>query len=298
MKWENLPSRLETELFRLWYRLSGARPSSAPYVSGDSFRALADVIIEPGRDVAPAGIARGAVVFVQASEVGRFVEKILPGIGQPFVLITHNGDVNIDERFLSVLEDGRVCRWFAQNALISHPKLTAIPIGLENRFYHSNGVIRDFKRLSRRRSDKANRILHAFTVETNPRERVPALEALRCFGLADAMARTNGRRYRETLERYAFVASPPGNGVDCHRTWEALYLGVVPVVKRSALYEAFPGLPVLALDDWNEMLEWDERFLLEARARLVPGMAASPHLRMDHWAGLIGTEKRRLSCQD
>ena len=30
---------------------------------------------------------------------------------------------------------------------------------------------------------------------------------------------------------FAFVASPSGNGLDCHRTWEALLLRSIPIVK-------------------------------------------------------------------
>jgi hypothetical protein len=32
-----------------------------------------------------------------------------------------------------------------------------------------------------------------------------------------------------------YVASPRGNGLDCHRFWEGLYLGVTPIVERSPL---------------------------------------------------------------
>jgi len=44
---------------------------------------------------------------------------------------------------------------------------------------------------------------------------------------------------------YAFVASPYGNGFDCHRTWEALCLGCIPIVKISPLDRLFANLPVL-----------------------------------------------------
>ena len=42
----------------------------------------------------------------------------------------------------------------------------------------------------------------------------------------------------------------PGFGQDCHRTWEALYLGVVPVVSRTCLTDhsdLYDGLPVSLL---------------------------------------------------
>ena len=34
---------------------------------------------------------------------------------------------------------------------------------------------------------------------------------------------------------YAFIVSPHRNGLDCHRTWEALVLGCIPIVKTSPI---------------------------------------------------------------
>jgi hypothetical protein len=51
------------------------------------------------------------------------------------------------------------------------------------------------------------------------------------------------------MVNYAFVLSPKGNGMDCHRTWEALCLGCIPIVSFS--YSVFEDLPVL-------VAEWDQ----------------------------------------
>jgi hypothetical protein len=50
-----------------------------------------------------------------------------------------------------------------------------------------------------------------------------------------------------------FVVSPEGAGMDCHRTWEALLLGCIPIVKKNALARLFTDLPVLLVDDWQEV---------------------------------------------
>ena len=50
-----------------------------------------------------------------------------------------------------------------------------------------------------------------------------------------------------------FVPSPAGNGLDCHRTWEALYLGCIPVVLRSE-YCGDNSWPVMLVDSWDELL--------------------------------------------
>jgi len=53
--------------------------------------------------------------------------------------------------------------------------------------------------------------------------------------------------------RYAFVISPHGNGLDCHRTWESLALGCIVIVKRSSLDPLYEGLPVVIVEDWDEI---------------------------------------------
>ena len=49
------------------------------------------------------------------------------------------------------------------------------------------------------------------------------------------------------MSRYRFGVSPPGAGWDCYRTYEMLYLGVIPLVeiRDSYSHELFQGLPVI-----------------------------------------------------
>jgi len=49
-----------------------------------------------------------------------------------------------------------------------------------------------------------------------------------------------------------FVVSPEGAGLDCHRTWEAILLGCIPIVKKSIFTEIFDDLPVIQLESWSE----------------------------------------------
>jgi len=52
---------------------------------------------------------------------------------------------------------------------------------------------------------------------------------------------------------FSFVLSPRGGGYDCHRTWEALLLGCIPILKSSGLDPLFEGLPVLLVKDWSDL---------------------------------------------
>jgi len=269
---------------RSLFKALGAHPSSAPYVTGDGFRAMARRRLEQGDRLDGRRVAAGDIVFVKSDELPRFRDEVLPDIRERFVLVSHNSDWTIDERYVDIADNPKVVRWFAENAVLRHEKIQALPIGLENRRLWNNGIVSDFDRLRPASGDRKMRILYAFSVGTNRKEREPALEALRSHPLADGPAWTDSRRYRNTVVDYAFLASPPGNGFDCHRTWEALYLGAIPIVKRSNFFDAFPGLPAIQVDDWREIQGWDEDFLRRSFEELSPRIADCPYLRLDYWA--------------
>lgn len=56
--------------------------------------------------------------------------------------------------------------------------------------------------------------------------------------------------YLNELSQYKFCLSPPGNGIDCHRHWEALMVGTIPIILRSPLDQVFDDLPVLLVDNY------------------------------------------------
>ncbi|CAK0827054.1 unnamed protein product [Prorocentrum cordatum] len=62
--------------------------------------------------------------------------------------------------------------------------------------------------------------------------------------------------YFEELGNHKFVASPPDKGQDCHRTYEALAMGSIPIVSRS-LRSLFKTLKVnvveLEDDEWENL---------------------------------------------
>ena len=53
--------------------------------------------------------------------------------------------------------------------------------------------------------------------------------------------------------RYSFVISPVGQGLDTHRTWEALILGCIPIIRKNPIVEVFKDLPVLMVNKWSDI---------------------------------------------
>ena len=61
--------------------------------------------------------------------------------------------------------------------------------------------------------------------------------------------------YLREVARSYFVISPDGNGIDCHKNWEALYLDAIPVVSKGINANHFKnkGIPFLVVDEWSEL---------------------------------------------
>jgi hypothetical protein len=151
-------------------------------------------------------------------------------------LVIHNGDAIPDFATMDFLST-RFKKIYSTNWLGSHPKIEPIPIGLENIRYLRNGIPSDFKSLQPRRridfSDRPIDLLVAFSLHTNPVERNAALSAARKVpGVKIMSAFMYPYEYLKLVSQSKFVLSPPGNGPDCHRTWESIYLGAVPIVLK------------------------------------------------------------------
>jgi len=71
--------------------------------------------------------------------------------------------------------------------------------------------------------------------------------------------------YFQELPSYKFVVSPEGNGIDCHRHYEALMAGCIPIIERNPLTEAkYEGCPILWTDDYSEITpEYLERVYID-----------------------------------
>lgn len=259
-------------------------PSSAPYMSGDTFRNVAEHVLDKDSSLHPRAVKAGAIVFVQSARLKEFFTTIHPHIQNPYILISHNGDENITEQYLPHISD-TIIHWFAQNCLVSHTKLTPLPIGLENKNYYLHGIPQHFDVLRKKTLPKEHKILYKFNANTNPKERNPALQVLATHPLAHTYADwRQSYTYLKTLQQFSFVASPPGNGEDCIRTWESLYLGTIPIVKRSYMNEYFVslGVPMVIIDSWEELHEYTTEILTALYATMAPKLNC-PALWADFW---------------
>lgn len=225
-----------------------------------------------------ATVKDGDLVWMRLIALPQFVEQALPRIQARFTLLTGDEDWSIPGGFsgsAQLLDSPKLLRWFTQNLDASgqHPKLDVLPIGLD---FHtiSNGpkwgepqatpAQQEAQLEALRAAMPANpeRLLLAHAdfhfnkkkdqVWGDDRDSVQRLLQENPNVVFQATKLRRSELWREKT-RYAFVVSPHGNGLDCHRTWESLVLGNIPIVKRSSLDRLYEGLPVVIVDDWQEI---------------------------------------------
>jgi hypothetical protein len=85
------------------------------------------------------------------------------------------------------------------------------------------------------------------------------------------------------MSKHKYILSPHGNGLDCHRTWEALALRCIPIMKTSPLDRMFEGLPVLIVNKWSDVTQ-----------ELLDNFKPSGNLdklRLSYWKDLFNKHK-------
>ena len=196
-------------------------------------------------------------------------------LSEKFNLVTHNSDVNFDHEKIDFVLNlfPNINVWYTQNLLVEHPKVKPIPIGIANpRWSHGNQD--RFTEVQSKKIDKFQNVYVNFNVSTNPRARQECLDKIGFpYNLQleknypdassikdhDNFVESTQERYLKDIASSYFTLSPVGNGVDCHKTWEAIYMKSIPIVTRWYGLEEFKklGIPILIIDDWSDFKDLD-----------------------------------------
>jgi len=211
-------------------------------------------------------------LYLDANLVKDFYKNYWEFIKEPIRLVSGNQDINFTnfDGFQELLSSDKLIGWFSQNMCLVHQKCHSIPIGLD---YHtlyahlgmnhpwSSGklpLVQDtiLRNIRQKGSPLQSRKPQAFCNWHFYLDRGDRKEVLQKVDRR-ALYFVQGYQRREDAwmnqMEYAFVCSPSGGGLDCHRTWEALVLGCVPIVKSSGMDRVFEGLPVWIVGDWHEV---------------------------------------------
>jgi len=265
---------------------------ASPFVSGDDFRNECDFVFDDlGLTFLPSSVFEGALIFVKAYPplVDYFFRQIHPRIRKPYRLLTHNGDYSLPSEHAARLDDSKLLRWYTTNLTCQDPKVSAIPIGILNQRAMSNNRL-DLLGLMNNSVAKNHRTYLNFHIggPTEKAEYKSYRQAIHdrfsnCPWVTVA-DRVPPRQYLEDIASHRFIISPPGHGPDCYRHWEAMYLGAIPVVERSASMQPFENYPMIQVDDWAQVTP---DFLLEQADEISRRDFDRSRLFFDFWKDLI-----------
>jgi hypothetical protein len=212
-------------------------------------------------------------IYVCSSSIPHFINVMLPLLDFSFILVSGDCDETIPNEilnnndFINLINDNRIIHWFCQNMTLRHNKITKIPIGLD---YHTLTQRPLWGPISScQEQEKMLIMIKEKSVPFYNRN-------VKCYAnyqfsmntklgydRKDAFQKINKELvyYEENKvsrlitwnkqKDFAFVICPHGGGLDCHRNWEALSLGCIPVVKTSKIDDLYKDLPVLIVKDWE-----------------------------------------------
>jgi len=256
------------------------------YITGDRFKACANIAFDSDPSVSSKKILTNTDrVWCKTDYLDQMFIQLSDRI-KPCVLITHNSDYPITEaRFAN--RPFCIYRWYAQNVDFEHPILIPIPIGTENmktpKGYSGDMSVID-KQL-RGDHERKHLVLLNINQNTNPQERKQVVNIF-CDKpwVLHSPYPAPFRHIMDLTRRSKFVFCPPGNGLDTHRVWEALYLGAIPIVKNCVHYRAFRDLPILMVNEWWEVTE---EMLNNVYAEYQTKTFCEDKLKMSYWKRII-----------
>lgn len=268
-----------------------------------------------------ADVAR--VYWVRVDSLADFVQIILPRLKAPIVLVTGASDNSplryAPEASAAILASDLISHWFCGQSdfPILPAKVIPVPLGLPYPYRNDVHFAKPWYNLSRHITKRYDIARYDKALAGIVKSRKPFYQRKPLAYCDFALNNTSHQRYHgetraevaailrgtgcchfpdgpvqpmklyETYRQYAFVVSPFGRAMDCYRTWEALVMGAIPIVRRSPLEPMFEGLPVAIVDDWSEvtaarLAEWSLQFRGAWDEKTV-----EKRLTLDHWVKRI-----------
>lgn len=149
-----------------------------------------------------------------------------------YILYFHNSDHSFDENVSSILTLYHIKKVYTQNpAFTDNSKVNLLPIGLANCMWPHGDIIKFYDIVKNTYMFKKINTIY-ININTNTFDyRKTVLNVINKN--KDNWTLSNGKPYGEYLEELSshyFCLCIRGNGIDTHRFWESLYLGVIPVI--------------------------------------------------------------------
>lgn len=228
-------------------------------------------------DFNPKDTFEGAIICAKTKDLDVFFTEYHPKIKHRYVLITQDDQLS-PGKYSNYLDDPKIIAWFGRNpSMPNTDKFYALPIGMNCYSKKQMKNIDVCHRLSKIQTKKE----HLFYLNIDEKKSRGNIKRI----FQDQPYCTNSSRkpfqeYLMDLKKSRFVLSPPGHGIDCYRTWEAILMGSIPIVLSSFMDPLFEKLPVLIVKDWSEI---NEIFLNSKYKEISEKQTNMDKLYLDYW---------------
>lgn len=237
--------------------------------------------------------------------INLFFDKCIRFFSKGVILIIIESDVIPLQK--NQIEHKNILHCFTWNKPFHHEKMTAIPIGLN---YNRHFIVLDNWLKNEKSNQSPNKLL-CFNCSLNTDSSrqvllnkakynwndfctllkyIPSLKSYVISSHIEGNLQihvTNPECYNQ-WNSFKFVLSPRGAGIDCHRTWEVLATGRIPIVLSSNIDELYQDLPIVVVKSWDQI---NEQFLQEEHEIYLQKTKDNKYkmekLSLEYWTDII-----------
>lgn len=236
-------------------------------IMNDRWPELADYAVIDQEPIDPEKVARAKVVYMATHRLREF----FPILGETWNKVTllssqlHGvdcSDYNTHEAYSKIASWGNIKHWWVRNLILKDNRVSPLPIGIQV----TPQKLSIMKNVSEAQLNYHQNLYVNCEINTNHGERSAAYKCAEMIrspshdifiypGIAGTHA-VGFREYVADLKESRFVLCPPGSGLDTWRMFETLYMGSIPVVRRSPMTEYYSNLwPMVLIDFYEELPE-------------------------------------------
>lgn len=271
------------------------------FIDGDLFESLADFtfgdmysqnMTEPSYDLLKSIFQKyeKPILFIETHRLGNLF-RVLTQFSNNVIIIAHNSDATFEVELLNNLPNNVDKIWCQNYNYIETDRIKSLPIGLERvRWFPEQKKQEVLYNSINNNIDKSDLVYMNFNPGTNPiRKNIFNQLSNKSF-ITQKMVGNGGdyNSYINDLKSHKYVISPPGNGIDCHRNWEAIYLGCIPIVLDSYFNRnIYENLPVLIVKDYD----LNEKELLDRYDEIINKNKSIDIINKKYWINEIRFSK-------
>jgi len=237
------------------------------FIDGDFFESLADFtfgdmysqnMTEPSYDLLKSIFQKyeKPILFIETHRLGNLF-RVLTQFSNSVIIIAHNSDATFGIELFNNLPKNVEKIWCQNYNYIETDRIKSLPIGLERvRWFPEQKKQEILYKKMDEEIERTELVYMNFNPSTNP-IRQQIFDSLKTKDFINIEMVGNGgdyENYINNLKKHKFVISPPGNGIDCHRNWEAIYCGCIPIVLDSYFCRnVFVGSSNLLVRDYSNI---------------------------------------------